>query len=136
MEAMLIGNPVMIFAGYPAEMEEFMKLNPGFKRRIRTTFRFPDYSCEELARMFLHLTQKRGFTTNSTLEEITDLIENSKTEGYRKEWNAGLCEKVFNLAKEHLDTRLMTDSFGLIGDKADITNFTKDDVTNAIIMLS
>ena len=28
MEAMLRGNPVMIFAGYPAQMEEFMKLNP------------------------------------------------------------------------------------------------------------
>ena len=35
MEAMLRGNPVMIFAGYPTQMEEIMKLNPGFKRRTR-----------------------------------------------------------------------------------------------------
>ena len=34
MEAMLLGNPVMIFAGYPTQMEELMKFNPSFKRRI------------------------------------------------------------------------------------------------------
>ena len=49
---MLGGNPVMIFAGYPAEMEDFLKLNPGFKRRIRAIFCFEDNTCEELAEVF------------------------------------------------------------------------------------
>ena len=53
MEAMLRGNPVMIFAGYPAQMEELMKLNPGFKRRIRAIFTFDDFTCEELAEIFM-----------------------------------------------------------------------------------
>ena len=44
MEAILGGNPLMIFAGYPAQMEDFIKLSPDFKRRIRPIFHFQDYS--------------------------------------------------------------------------------------------
>ena len=53
MEAMLGENPVIIFAGYPAQMENFIKLNPGFKRRIRSIFHFQDYTCAELAEVFM-----------------------------------------------------------------------------------
>lgn len=42
-----------VFAGYPAQMEEFMKLNPSFKRRIRAIFTFDDFTCEELAEIFM-----------------------------------------------------------------------------------
>lgn len=74
MQSMLSGDPVMIFTGYPTQISDFVKLNPGFNRRIRTTFRFPDYSCEELALMFLNMTLERGFTTEVSLEEIKGVI--------------------------------------------------------------
>ena len=97
-------------------MADFVKLNPGFSRRIRTTFRFPDYSCEELAQMFLNMTLERGFTTEVSLEEIKDLIEKSTNEEFRKQWNAGVSEKIFTLAKEHLDERLISDSLSLVAE--------------------
>ena len=41
MAAMEKGDPVMIFAGYPNEMKEFLKSNPGLDSRIKYKFTFP-----------------------------------------------------------------------------------------------
>ena len=132
MEAMLGGNPVMIFAGYPAQMEDFIKLNPGFKRRIRSTFHFQDYTCEELAEVFMRKVELRGFQTDMSLEELANSIENKTTEAFRREWNAGFCDRLFELAKENLDQRLLTDSFGVIADGCDLSQISKEDIHKAI----
>ena len=42
-------NPVFIFAGYPCEMENFLRLNPGLSRRIPNFLQFNDYTPMELA---------------------------------------------------------------------------------------
>ncbi|MBR6966957.1 MAG: AAA family ATPase [Ruminococcus sp.] len=39
---------VVIFAGYPKEMKEFIERNPGLRSRISFYVDFPDYSAEEL----------------------------------------------------------------------------------------
>lgn len=41
--------PIMVFAGYPVDMEKFMAQNDGLYRRIPYTFKFSNYSCSELA---------------------------------------------------------------------------------------
>lgn len=43
---------VVIFAGYEAEMEEFVRVNPGMRSRIAHTLHFEDYSRDELLRIF------------------------------------------------------------------------------------
>ena len=45
---------VVIVAGYPADMEEFMGSNPGLSSRFTLHFDFPDYSAAELLKI-LHL---------------------------------------------------------------------------------
>ena len=57
-------------------MAEFVKLNSGLNRRIWTTFRFRDFSCEELARMFLHGVMEGAFSTDEikTLMCLTTFI--------------------------------------------------------------
>ena len=82
--------------------------------------------------MFLNSIVQRGFTTEVTKEEIKDLIEKSTSEEFRKQWNAGVSDKIFRLAKEHLDERLISDSLGLVGEQCDIAKFTKDDICRAI----
>ncbi len=52
MEAMLEGNRVMIFVGYPKEMEMFMQLNPGFKCQIRSIFHLHDYTSNSWPRPY------------------------------------------------------------------------------------
>ncbi|MBR6873879.1 MAG: AAA family ATPase [Ruminococcus sp.] len=41
-------DTVVIFAGYPKEMNEFIERNPGLRSRITFYVDFPDYSAEEL----------------------------------------------------------------------------------------
>lgn len=82
--------------------------------------------------MFLNMTLDRGFTTDVSLDEIKDLIEKATTEDFRKQWNAGLSEKIFSVAKERLDERLIADSLGLVTENCDIARFNKDDICSAI----
>jgi len=54
-------DTVVIFAGYPDKMEEFVARNPGLKSRIPFVLRFKDYSADEMVRITEIETGKRGF---------------------------------------------------------------------------
>ena len=43
-----IKNPIMIFAGYKEQMNDFLKMNPGLTRREKTVLNFADFTPEEL----------------------------------------------------------------------------------------
>lgn len=44
-------NMVVIFAGYPDKMEQFMQKNPGLRSRIAFHVNFPDYTTDDLCRI-------------------------------------------------------------------------------------
>ena len=43
---------IVIVAGYPDEMETFIRSNPGLKSRFQKTIFFPDYNADDLFRIF------------------------------------------------------------------------------------
>ena len=43
---------IIIFAGYPDEMDSFLSANPGLRSRIGYIFDFPDYTVDELVSIF------------------------------------------------------------------------------------
>jgi hypothetical protein len=43
----------MVFAGYHAEMQEFLQANPGLRRRISHRIEIPPYSMGDLATILL-----------------------------------------------------------------------------------
>ena len=131
MAAMLLGNPVMIFAGFPTQMEELMKFNPVI-RRIRSVFHLDDYSCEELAQIFVRKLHIRGFTTDLSLADLKSTFENKTTVDFRRDWNAGFCDRLFELAKENFYGRLLSDSFGEISEDLDISKVSQEDIDKAI----
>lgn len=75
---------IVIFAGYPDEMDEFFLRNPGLRSRVPFRVRFDDYTTDELADICELEAGKRGFlidiNTKAFIKEIcassTKNIEN------------------------------------------------------------
>lgn len=94
---------VIILAGYPPHMEQFVKLNPGIPRRIRYTFDFADYSPSELAEITLRYITKRGFQAEG--ENLPEYIRNFIPPETLRRANGGVAEYIFRGAKRSLDDR-------------------------------
>ena len=73
-------NTVVIFAGYPDKMEEFLSGNPGLRSRVPFRIKFNDYSVDEMIQIAESEANKRGFTIG--------------TEAYRK--MTDMCSSVVN----------------------------------------
>lgn len=102
--------PVMVFAGYTAEMQNFMMQNEGLYRRIPFTFSFPNYSCPEIAEILEKMVAKSGFELEGKLlangrQRLARVIETQTLPQTRSLMNGGLCERMFVFAKQALDSR-------------------------------
>jgi Holliday junction resolvasome RuvABC ATP-dependent DNA helicase subunit len=53
---------VVIVAGYPGPMQEFIDTNPGLASRFRLTLTFDDYSDDQLVEIFEKITSEADFT--------------------------------------------------------------------------
>jgi hypothetical protein len=104
--------PVVIFAGYKEQMRTFMLTNDGIQRRINPAchFIFANYSCEELAQIFMLRTRANGFNFELAATEVTIAAEirSRIDESTRSMTNAGLGEIIFGLAKSELNRRECT----------------------------
>lgn len=60
---------VVIFAGYPKEMEQFLNRNPGLSSRIAYHIPFEDYSPEELYEIAELAAEKSGVTLSDDVRE-------------------------------------------------------------------
>jgi len=81
MKAMTVKGKVIVLAGYPREMAEFVAVNPGIQRRITYEFVFDDYTVEDLGQILRLQVQKRGFSVDPSvdLEGLTSVIGNGTT---------------------------------------------------------
>ncbi|GAA2433358.1 hypothetical protein GCM10010191_54430 [Actinomadura vinacea] len=60
---------VLVFAGYSAEMRDFMSANPGLQSRISRTIEFEDYAPAELTSIVRLLAEQYGFQIDPPFEE-------------------------------------------------------------------
>lgn len=61
---------IVIVAGYPDLMDEFLNSNPGLSSRFSKTIYFPDYSADELCEIFRKFCQDNHLRTSKTVMEI------------------------------------------------------------------
>ena len=65
---------VVIVAGYPLEMEQFLNSNPGLRSRFPRVLNFPSYTPEELIQILRYLADKRGYHVDS---DVIPTLESS-----------------------------------------------------------
>eukprot|EP00606_Chrysophyceae_sp_TOSAG23-5_P001390 GSChrysophyteH2.ASY1.ANO1.1317.1 assembled CDS len=109
--------PVMVFAGYPNDMANFMQANSGLYRRVAYTFDFPDYDSYEIAQILHVITHTKGFeldkatlalegeSDEADLSPLANIIEEHTLPESRAQMNGGLAERIFSIAKQNLDDR-------------------------------
>ncbi len=62
-------STIVIFAGYPDKMADFLKRNPGLRSRVPFTVEFADYSPEEMVKIVEMEAEKKGFSIDDGAEE-------------------------------------------------------------------
>lgn len=67
-------NLVVIVAGYTDEMKEFVDANPGLKSRFTRYINFPDYSPDELAKIYMMRMDKYGYVLTSSARTYLDEV--------------------------------------------------------------
>lgn len=60
---------VVVVAGYPDEMTDFINSNPGLQSRFSQTFTFNDFTPEELLDIFSRIAASRGFSLTAEAQE-------------------------------------------------------------------
>ena len=63
-------DTVVIFAGYPKEMNEFIERNPGLRSRISFYVDFPDYSAAELFDITKYIVRSNGRKLSEDAEDV------------------------------------------------------------------
>jgi len=102
------GDPVVVLAGYPREMEKFLKVNPGLSRRFQVRFTFQDYSVGQLAAIFAKIADRNAFrlARDCGLSAVERVLSEHFSESLCRKWNGGLPEGLFRRAQDALAKRL------------------------------
>lgn len=98
---------IVIVAGYPVEMKRFLNSNPGLNSRFTRFIEFPDYTPQELCRIFTLMCRKNGLVLTPELKEKT-LHHFMHLHGRREEnfGNARLVRNCFEAAINAQASRL------------------------------
>lgn len=72
---------VVIFAGYPDRMEEFLSSNPGLRSRIPYTVSFSDYTTEELVAISRLIAGEQGYEiAESAVNKLSAIYDCARTQ--------------------------------------------------------
>ena len=115
---------VVIFAGYTAEMEEFLKRNPGLRSRIAFHVPFADYTTEELCGIAKMIGKGKGITfTDAAIGKLAQAFDAARTQS--DFGNGRYVRNLIELAKMNQASRILKMDVDAITDR-DLT--TIDDV--------
>ena len=62
---------IVIVAGYPKEMENFLSTNPGLKSRFNTFINFPSFRSGELLEIFSSRVNESGYFISDEAKQIS-----------------------------------------------------------------
>ena len=103
---------VVIVAGYTDDMEQFIATNPGFKSRFTRFIEFPDYSGEDLHRIFDGFMKKYDYVASPETEEeiLRRLCKMRKSVSPKTFGNARYARTAFEKTVERQAVRISRES--------------------------
>ena len=98
---------VVIFAGYPDEMETFLEKNPGLRSRIAFHVPFADYSADELCAIAKLIGEKKGVSfSEDAVKKLRTVFEAARLQP--DFGNGRYARNVVEQAKMNMASRLLT----------------------------
>ena len=107
----------IVVAGYPDEMRQLIESNPGLESRFARTLEFPDYTAEELVRIFELIAGRQEYHLSPAARDRLVVVIDSEPRG-RGFGNARFVRNVFEQAVAMHAVRL-----------ADVTEPSRDQLT-------
>jgi stage V sporulation protein K len=126
-------HPLVIMAGFPLEMQSFLAFQDNLRKCFPLTFEFSDYSCLELARIFMDLATAKGFEVQRELTEtvIAGLLEEETKVSWRSERNGRISEQLLTGVRTEVRKRMRQAQFDE-NDNFDPQLIIRSDVENVI----
>lgn len=125
--------PLIVLAGFPQEMQNFLASQGPLRKRFSLSFEFPDYTCEELAKIFIDLCHSKGFDLDDavTVRVLSDLLDRETTAEWRAERNGRVCELLLSGARTEVRRRIRGATF----EETDVDPqlIIKSDIENVMI---
>lgn len=120
---------VVIIAGYNKEMKRFIDSNSGLQSRFNRYINFPDYTAEELVRIFHMYMKKNEYTIAADANEL--LKERLETAVENKDRNFGNARYVRNIFEKAIQAQAnrLSKSSGL--SQRELTEISAEDLDRA-----
>ena len=127
---------VIVLAGYPADMDRFLRSNPGLASRFSTRVTFPSYTARDLAQIAVLLAEQAGDAFEPSALHVLDEIFARAAESGRIDelGNGRFARSLFERACAFRDVRVVR--LGEAATAADLTTLTADDVRAAYAELA
>ncbi|HLH57703.1 MAG TPA: AAA family ATPase, partial [Streptosporangiaceae bacterium] len=119
---------VVVLAGYPADMDRFLRSNPGLASRFGTRIEFPSYSAEDLADIATLLAEQAGDAYDpAAIAVLEEIFSHAARAGRVDELGNGrFARSLFERACAHRDLRVVR--LGETATAEDLTTVTADDL--------
>ena len=114
----LRGQVIVIFAGYPDKMEDFLEKNPGLRSRINHHINFDDYDTEELVQIAKLMASENGLKLEkAAIDKMYEIFDEACKE--KDFGNGRYVRNIIEKARMAQANRLM---------KMDVDRLTKKDI--------
>ncbi|HEX3714486.1 MAG TPA: AAA family ATPase [Trebonia sp.] len=127
---------VIVLAGYPADMDRFLRSNPGLASRFSTRVTFPSYTARDLSRIAVLYAEQAGDAFEpEAVRVLEQIFAQAERAGQIDDLGNGrFARSLFERACACRDVRVVR--LGESATAADLTTLTADDVRGAYADLS